>query len=231
MQLAFIAPIERKTASSAIVQQIQQLIAENRLKPGDRLGSERDLAASLGVSRSTLREAIKTLQSTGILEVRQGAGTFVCEAQARPFSNLGELGSIEKRKLLKQVSDARRLIDVEVAGLAAKVGNAELIADIRKHIENSNTHEAKVKAEFSLDLNFEALIAKAAENPFLLELQRSAHTMFATAWVQGGFIPRPADVRNEQHELILQAIERGDTQQARLLMTQHFEMGIMPEEM
>lgn len=225
-----ISPIEKRTASDAIVQQIQRLIAERRFKPGDRLGSERDLAASLGVSRSTLREALKTLQSTGIVEVRPGTGTFVCEAQIRPFANIAELGDVEKRKLLKQVSDARKLIDVEVAGIAAQVANRKLIAEIRRHIENSRIDVIRVKSEFALDLQFEVLIAKATGNPYLVELQRVAHEMFARAWTQGGFIPRPASVRMAQHEAIVEAIERGSAEDARTLMVAHLDLGIMPEE-
>jgi len=222
-------PILRRTTTEAVVQRLQQLIAQHQMKAGDQLGSERDLAAALGVSRSTLREALRVMQSLDILDVRQGKGTFVKQPQSRPFTNLAELGGPERRRLLNQVTQARRMVDVEAARLAASAQDHALIADIREYFEASQVEPLRTQREFTMDLKFEQLIARASGNPYLVEIQRTAHKLYAEAWEQGGFIPRPAAIRNEQHAQILAAIEEGDPDAAAALMTLHFELGIKPE--
>jgi DNA-binding FadR family transcriptional regulator len=77
-------PVHKTRASWAIETQVRALIAGGQAKPGDRLPSERVLAQSLGVGRSTLREAIRVLEFAGLLAVRPGAGTFVAELAAQP---------------------------------------------------------------------------------------------------------------------------------------------------
>lgn len=222
-------PIHRRTATEAVVQQLQRLIAQNQMKVGDQLGSERDLAAALGVSRSTLREALRVMESLDILDVRQGKGTFVKQPQSRPFTNLAELGGPERRRLLIQVTEARRVIDVEAARLAAANRHLDLIADIRSYFEATLVEPLRTQREFTMDLAFEQRIALATGNPYLVEIQRTAHKLYAEAWEQGGFIPRLAAIRNEQHAQILAAIEDGDPDAAAQLMTLHFELGIMPD--
>lgn len=221
-------PVTRQMVPDAIVSQLQELIAKNSLKAGDRIASERDLAIELKVSRSAVREAVKMMASLGILEVRQGAGTFVCEPQHRPLVDLSQLQNAERRRMLLQVTDVRRLIDIEAARQAALVATPEDLAKVESYLHASETEPLRTKRQYSMDLGFEQAIGAATRNPYLIEIQRNAHAMFEAAWKTGGFIPRAAAERNKQHKAIFEAIRSGNSQHAAEVMSRHFDLGIKP---
>jgi GntR family transcriptional repressor for pyruvate dehydrogenase complex len=221
-------PVTRQLVPDAIVSQLQELIAKNSLKAGDRIASERDLALELRVSRSAVREAVKMMVSLGILEVRQGAGTFVREAQHRPLVDLSQLENAERRRMLLQVTEVRRLIDMEAARQAAFVATAKDLLAIENYLHASQTEPLRTKRQYSLDLGFEQAIAASTRNPYLMEIQRNAHAMFEAAWKSGGFIPRAAAERNRQHQAIFEAIKSRDSNNAAEVMSRHFDLGIRP---
>ncbi|MGV6874344.1 FadR/GntR family transcriptional regulator [Pseudochelatococcus sp. B33] len=221
-------PVTRQLVPDAIASQLQELIAKNSLKAGDRIASERDLALELKVSRSAVREAVKMMVSLGILEVRQGAGTFVCEPQHRPLMDLSQLESAERRRALLQVTEVRRLIDIEAARQAALVATPEDLIKIENYLHASEAEPLRTKRKYNMDLGFEQAIGEATRNPYLIEIQRSAHAMFEAAWKSGGFIPRAAAERNRQHKAIFEAIRSRNADHAAEVMARHFDLGIQP---
>ncbi len=219
-------PVTRQLVPDAIVSQLQEMIAKNSLRAGDRVASERELAVELKVSRSAVREAVKIMVSLGILEVRQGAGTFVCEPQHRPLVDLSQLRSAERRRMILQATDVRRLIDIEAARQAALVATSEDLLLIESYLHASETEPLRTKRMYAMDLGFEQAIGEATHNSYLIEVQRVAHAMFESAWRSGGFIPRDAAERNRQHKAILEAIKSRDSERAAEVMSRHFDLGI-----
>ncbi|GAA3986330.1 FadR family transcriptional regulator [Thermobifida alba] len=112
--------VERMTVTRRAVEQIKAMIADGTLRPGQRLPTERDLAAGMGLSRSSMREAIRVLTTLGVLEARHGAGVYVTELHPRgllePFSVLAEVG---RGPTLLEMLQVRRIVEPAAAALAA----------------------------------------------------------------------------------------------------------------
>jgi len=217
-------PLIKKAVPDTIVERIQALIATRKLMPGQQLPSERELATLLNVSRSAVREAIKILISIGILHTAHGRGTFVKEPQLQALTDLSLVEDDEKKELMLRAIEARALVDVEVARLAARHASEEDIGELEDYLAMSMVEPMKSKRKFGHDLGFEKIIAKAARNPYLVELQKQAHRMFEETWTSGGFIPRPSDARNAQHRDIVEAIKARDEARVVRLMKLHIRL-------
>src|SRR5881396_1311475 len=114
-----VAPIKSTRIYEEIVRQVKQMIAEGRLKSGDRLPPERDLAEKFVVSRSSVREALRALESLGLVEIRPGEGTFVREVSVESLIEPLALMMVSQRGALAELFEARRLLEPGIAALAA----------------------------------------------------------------------------------------------------------------
>src|SRR5262245_25549515 len=123
-----LAPISRPAITDEIVNRLSRLILDERLRPGDRLPSEYALMSQLGVGRSSLREAIKTLRALGVVDVVNGNGMFVARGGAALGSKPLSWGLLMRDSGARELVDARRLIEGELAALAAERASAEEIA-------------------------------------------------------------------------------------------------------
>lgn len=217
-------PIARRQVSGEVARQIQHLIATRRLGEGDRLPTERELAAALDVGRGAVREGLKLLAGLGIIEARQGAGSFVKEPQRLVLLDPSHLDSRERLALLRQATAARRILDVAAAELAARTISDDDLAAIRRFLDAADAEPYRTKLSHAIDLTFETLIAKATGNPYLAAIQDEAHRYFRTAWEKAGFMPRPAAERSEQHWAIFAALEARDAGLARARMEEHFDL-------
>src|SRR2546421_11410418 len=122
-----IDPERSGTTTEEVIFQLREMIHRGELRSGDRLPPERDLAKLLGVSRPTLRAGIRSLSAVGVLESRQGAGTFVVKADESPgldSSSLSLMASLHGFTS-KAMFEARRALDMSIAGLAAERGTGE----------------------------------------------------------------------------------------------------------
>jgi GntR family transcriptional regulator, transcriptional repressor for pyruvate dehydrogenase complex len=120
-------PIKRRRLSEIAVEQIRDFILSNGMKAGDKLPSENEMVIQLGVSRVSVREAIRILEISGILEVRHGRGVFVKELTGDIFVPLGQWVSM-KKQTLQQHFETRLILEPGIAALAANYASAE---DIR----------------------------------------------------------------------------------------------------
>src|SRR3954471_15724426 len=125
-----------------VAEQIRRLISSGALKPGDLLPPERELAVKLGVGRSSIRDAVRTLEVMGILEPRQGHGTVVRDLSTDAL--VVPLASIltRKREMVSELLDVRRMLEPALAARAAKNATAEEIAQMEAILER---HEAKLR--------------------------------------------------------------------------------------
>jgi GntR family transcriptional repressor for pyruvate dehydrogenase complex len=169
--------IQTRRALDEVVLQIRDQLARGALAPGDRLPSERELAAQFQLSRNTVREALRLLEMSGLLEFRKGVhgGAFVREAHSGAvvagFSDLFRLGMFQP----KHLKDARLLISVHVVREACKRATAEDLEELEQNLDLGEAAVARgdTAERVRLGLEFHCLLAKASANPIMVILMES----------------------------------------------------------
>ncbi len=214
-------------AIETTIDRIKQMLVEGELRPGDRLPVEKDLAASLGVSRNTLREAVRALASIKVLQTRQGDGTYVTSLQpellldgmgfvADLHREHGELHFLHVRRLLEPEATAlavRHLSDADLAGLRGLLDEADTLAG-----EPATDHERLL----ANDRAFHRLITSRCGNPVLAALveNTSGHTVRARLW-RGRLDASAIERTLTEHRMIYQAIVDRDSERVRLRAAAH----------
>jgi len=170
-------PVQRtSTLAERVTTEIQEVIVNRRLQAGDRLPSERELAGQLGVSRTVVRDAIRSLIAKGLLEARPGSGTVVCGPSARSVvqSMALFLSCGSHRVTAENLVEIRRVLEVAMAGLAAERRTSEDLAQMRdavnRHLEAIETGDLDQCA--GADWSFHVALARATHNelfPLLLD--------------------------------------------------------------
>lgn len=217
-------PIERKLLKDQIIDQLVAIIADGKLKPGDKLPSETALMERFGVGRSSLREAIGALSLIGMLTVRPGHGTHVSAAAADSFSKPLRWGMfVNWREKLHEFIEARLTLEQALVGLAAERATEEEIREIRNGHNLMKTTKLTKRRAIHADLVFHTSIANAAHNSvlarFLEELRQPVKNwMEQKATLFGGY-----DRVYEQHEKILDAIQARDPARAQKAMCEHLQ--------
>jgi DNA-binding FadR family transcriptional regulator len=208
------------------IDKIRERIVSGSWGPGDRLPRESVLAAELGLSRNSLREAVRALSQLRVLEVRQGDGTYVSSLE--PDLLLESTGFISHLLLGETALDlyeVRRILEAAAAALAAARIDAEEKIALGRSLErmrDAQTVEELVEA----DVAFHAIIAKAAGNAVLTSLlaSLSTRTMRVRLW-HGRAADDALDETREEHRRIYEAIIEGDPELARATATAHIASG------
>jgi GntR family transcriptional repressor for pyruvate dehydrogenase complex len=214
-------PIRRSRVYEHIVEQIQALIADGKLKAGDQLPPERVLAETFKVSRTSVREALRALELSGFIEGRQGGGTFVRAPSANDLIQpLASALLIGKRELL-DVLEVREMIEPALARLAAKRATAEQIAELEAILERQAEKVRLGESYPEEDAAFHHVIALAADNPLVLRLLDVVLDLLRelrAGYLQGGGRPTRS---LEGHRRILEAIKRQDGEAAFRATLEH----------
>jgi DNA-binding FadR family transcriptional regulator len=203
-----------------VADRIQALISEQQIAPGERLPSERDLAIQLSVSRASLREALIALELGGVIDVRGGSGVYVSElaAPAAPVPEAGP-GPFE-------VLSARRLIEAEVAAIAARVATDSAVDAILFAVEEMERHHANHSHNEQADRNFHLAIARATGNSAMVGVMEYLWDQRGRLWHKLKEHFQTEELRQEtlsDHRRILQAIASHDPAEARRAMRAHLE--------
>jgi len=207
-----------------IVQQIEDSVLKGTLKPGDQLPAERELAQQLGVSRTAVREAVKTLREKGLVEAYSGRGTFITDgtsqAARQSFDLMVKLGQQEGSPHLAEL---RLILEPAIAALAAVRSKEEDIATMREAVAVMDRAQKDPEAYIEADLDFHLALAEAVANPLILSLIDSIVGLLREQRmkifnVEGG--PQRGQVH---HKRILEAMERRDSEMARGAMRAHLE--------
>src|SRR2546429_6547843 len=131
-----IAPIKSTRIYQEIVRQVKAMIAEGRLKSGDQLPPERDLAEKFVVCRTSVREALRALESLGLVEIRPGEGTFVREVSVESLIEPLALVMASHREAIVELFEARRLLEPALAARAARRATPEGLAEMERILED-----------------------------------------------------------------------------------------------
>jgi DNA-binding FadR family transcriptional regulator len=211
--------VGRRQVVDDVIAQLEERIADGTFAVGARLPTEPELMTLCGVGRSTVREAVRALAHTGVLEVRQGCGTFVRASQ--PVA--GALEAQLRRSTIREVYEVRRLLELETARLAAARREPGDLVAMRTHLDARNAaRAASDQAAFiAADVAFHETIARAAHNALLLELYRTfARTLRETFAVQLRDATFAVGDVSALHEALLDAITRRDADAAVHVTTQ-----------
>lgn len=216
-----ITAINSESASNRVVSQILGLVKAGSLKSGDRLPSERELAEMFNVSRPTVREAIRALVVLGVLKARHGSGVYVSPLEAAdilgPLSFFLALNDVQVDRLY----EARRLIEGEIASLAASKVTAEDIPGLQLLIKRQTQAINDPYSYRSLDTDFHQKLAEIAGNPFLARAAESLNVLgleFRKASSETQSIIADS-IRH--HERLVECIASHDAEGARISMQSH----------
>jgi GntR family transcriptional repressor for pyruvate dehydrogenase complex len=154
-----------------IVKQVEESILSGQLKPGDQLPAERDLAQSFGVSRTAVREAVKTLREKGLVEAFSGRGTFVTNGTSQAIrQSLDLMIRINQQEGSAHLAELRLVLEPEIAGLAASRIDGQLLGTMREMLAIMERNLQDREAYIEADLDFHLALAEAAGNPLILSL-------------------------------------------------------------
>lgn len=221
-QLDF-TPVESGRPAEEIQVQIRKLIASHRLKAGDRLPTERDLAERTGVSRNTVRQAIRSLADGGLLEVKKGAtgGAFIRDggmaAVRTGLADLYSLGTIQPAHL----TETRLLIGVEVVRLACERGTPQQLLELEQNVQDA---EEAVRQEDGpqrtlINLEFYRILARMTHNP-LLEIVTDAVMSITQRFVED-FMRAPNAIVMPFRRKLLKDLKAKDAEKAADRMREH----------
>jgi GntR family transcriptional regulator, transcriptional repressor for pyruvate dehydrogenase complex len=207
-----------------IVQQVEDSILKGQLKPGDQLPAERDLAQSFGVSRTAVREAVKTLREKGLVEAYSGRGTFVTNETSHAIrQSLDLMIRVSPQEGSIHLAELRQVLEPEIAALAASRIEEQLLSTMREAVTAMDRSLHDPDAYIEADLDFHLALAEAVGNPLILSLldsivgllreQRSRIFSVAGGPERGQF----------HHKRILEATERHNPDAARDAMRAHLD--------
>lgn len=207
-----------------------RIVAEGGLAPGDKLPNELDLSRELGVSRTTLREAVRMLVAQGVLEVRRGKGTFVSD-RVEDIDDFGFTGLSRVKGQLRDLFELRSIFEPQAARLACRRATAEERADI---LAKGRAVEDCIRSgadRTQADAAFHAAIVRATHNEFMVRLLPLIQRAVATAVETGDDAQRLAEDTLRDHALLLEFFARGDEEGALHAMAIHMrhavdEMGL-----
>lgn len=216
-----IAPIKRQPVAEQVAQQLLALVQSGTLKPGEQLPPERELAATLEVSRPSLREALRALSLLGVLRIRQGGGVFVSSLD--PESLLAPLHffiSLDAKNV-EDLFEARLIIESEITRIAAqKIGKVSL-AELKECV-NFEAHELDDEDQFiASDVKFHKILFETVDNAFLHRFATSLHILGKASREITGHIPGVIQQSLEDHKHIVAAIEARDSDAAAKAMKVH----------
>lgn len=209
----------KKLLGLQVEEQILQYILDKPLSIGDKLPNEFELADIFQVGRSTIREAVKGLVTKGVLEVRRGAGTYVCSTSTVEDDPLGLAKLHDKYKLALELLDVRLILEPEIAAKAAEYATEDDIIQLTKLCDETERLYMADQDHMEKDMEFHTCIAKCSKNRVVESLIPIIHSAITTF---GNLTHR--SLREETistHRAITNAISEHDSTGARCAMVMH----------
>src|SRR5919198_238444 len=214
--------IRRNKVYEEVARQLEQFITE-RMKPGDMLPPERELAEKFGVSRSSVRDAIRRLELIGLVEPRQGSGTVVRELS--PEFLVSPLTSVlvQKRKSVVELLDVRKIRDPPLAARAASHASADDIAELEDILRRQDDKLRRGEVAIDEDNEFHYTIALASDNSVVLKVLDVLMDLLRETRERSLQVEGRPQKSLAGHRRILSAIKRRDGAAAELAMRRHIE--------
>lgn len=218
-----IEPIKSTRIYEEIVRQIKAMIGEGRLKSGDQLPPERDLAEKFVVSRTSVREALRALESLGLVEIRPGEGTFVRRVSVEALIEPLAIVMLSQREAIGELFEARRLLEPSIAALAARRASLEEIAEMERILEAQARAIAAGRTGLTEDGQFHAAIASAAHNRAITRIVHAIMDLLAQSREESLNTPGRPTRSHDDHRRVLEAIKQRDAPAAEQTMREHLD--------
>jgi len=217
-------PIKKTRLAEAAVEQIKDLITEKGMEPGAKLPSERELIKQLRISRASVREALRHLEILGLIEVKPGSGAFVREVVGDLFLPLAPWLS-KHEETLHNHFEARQVMEPRAAAYAAQRASSSVIQAMRAALATfkEKKEQNDLVGLILSDVEFHRLIALGTGNKTLMVLMDTIARFLLDGWKASLRVPGRIEKTVAEHQSILDAIEKGDSEGASQRMGQHLE--------
>jgi len=215
--------IGRNSVVESFLERFKNALLRGEIKPGDQLPTEKEFSQKLGIGRSSLREAMKMLEVLGVVEIRRGDGTYVVEEVNSNSLNPLVFSLLLKSGTTRELVELRYIIEVGYTKIAAEKMTEEDLGEIRRVV--SDHKEAIEEEEENLgqyENKFHRLILEATHNPFIIEIGKTVFKLFEHSIQKTSeMVPNLA---TRHHELILDALEEGSSDQVEDAIYESFEV-------
>jgi GntR family transcriptional repressor for pyruvate dehydrogenase complex len=215
--------IKKTRIHEEVVSQIHELIREGRFKAGDQLPSERELAETFRVSRTSVREALRALETQGLIISRTGMGNFVAdlpvETLVAPLAKL----LIEEKSALADIFELRKLIEPHIAALAAERATKSDIERLKKFLDDQRDQVQQGETGVDADTQFHFAIGKATQNHALEKLVSGLMEVLSHSREESLQTAGRRQASLDSHRAIVTAIESHDEEEAREAMLRHIQ--------
>jgi GntR family transcriptional repressor for pyruvate dehydrogenase complex len=205
-----------------VIEQIEKLILEGNLAPGDVLPTERELAQAFGISRGTLREAFRILEREGLIETRPGGGRFLNKNLSKAEDKTRILDNIERATII-ELLEAREIFETGIVELATLRASEQDILDIESALEKWGTIDSESDDPVSPDQAFHLSIAKATHNVVLVNLIDLNMDLLKRTATKTAEIPGRRSEVYKEHYNIFQAIKERDPLKAKETLLYHLK--------
>ena len=221
--LKAIKAVEKKRAYEDVVAQIRALIDDGRLKQGDQLPTERELSETFRVSRATIREAIRTLESAKLVQSRQGDGTYVLASSEETLVQTLAAVLFNEKDTIYDIFYVRKIIEPHVAELAAENATPGEIKELATLIMEHEESIAEGKSVMKYDSAFHGLLARMSKNPIMERLLSALVDLFEQT--RGEYLQNDERAKKSfiGHHEVFTAIKSRDCTAARRAMSRHLE--------
>jgi GntR family transcriptional repressor for pyruvate dehydrogenase complex len=225
MEQLSIQTISRTRLSDTVKQRLTQLILDQALKPGDELPSEGDLAERFGVSKPTVREALRALAAVGVVEIAQGKRAIVRHPSSEPLEGFLRFAISYSEQGLREVVELRRKLETETAVLAAERATAEQLAKMETAVAKMRDAIGTIEPWVDADLELHLALARGAQNSLMFYLMEALGGVFRESMrilhLQRG--PQGIEATWSRHQRIVEAVKSRDPQAVRRAMDAHYD--------
>jgi len=215
--------VRKKRLFEDLARQVQKLIVDGVLKPGDRLPPERQLAELFGVSRNSVRDAIRVLELTGMVIARQGEGNVVADVSTETLVAPIAMLLVRKRTLVAELLDVRKMLEPALAARAAVHASTEQIARLESILGRQHDKALRGQAAVEEDAEFHYVIALAAKNSVVLKLLDVLMDLLRETRARALQVEDRRERSLAGHRRVLEAIKRRDPAAAERAVRQHLE--------
>lgn len=216
-----VEPVKSTRIYAEIVRQIRGLIADGQLKSGDRLPPERDLAERFRVSRTSVREALRALESTGLVEIRAGEGAFVRGISVESLVEPLALVILTQREAIADLYEARRLLEPPIAALAARRASPDEVQELERILDEQAREVEAGRTGLAQDAAFHTAIAHSAHNRAISRIVTTLMDLLAQTREESLHTPGRPERSHQDHRRILAALQARDEEAAQHAMLDH----------
>ena len=215
-------PLKTVRLSDQVIEALKEVITRDGFGPGDKFYSENELTRKLGVSRSSIREAVRILEVTGFVTVKHGKGIFIADPVKKELEAFKEWLKTNETSIFEHF-EVRLMIDPKAAGLAAAKADDDDIKEMEKACSSFDAlfNDKNTPAMIKYDEEFHLAMARSTKNRTLYYLMKTMTSSLPEGWITSLHIPGRSEKTIEEHKAILQAIKNKDSSAAEKSMKRH----------